>query len=353
MMSKLSNKPVETFSIGYEGKDKYFDERKYSKTVAEKFNTNHHEFVLKPDIEELIDEIITYFDEPFADASAIPNYLLSKETRKYVTVALSGLGGDELCGGYERYLGCLLAEKYRKFPKFLTNGIISPIVERLPDSKKGKHFNERLKRFVSNANYPFVQRYFQIVATFDEEEKKQLFIPELHKLIERQSDKIFYEYCPNTTGLLNRMSLIDFKTYLVDDLLTLTDRMSMAHSLETRVPFIDHKMVEFFASVPEFMKIRRLTKKYILKKSAERFLPKEVIYRKKMGFSVPLVLWFRNGMKEYVNNILSQTNVEKLGYFNHSFISKIKERHMNTKANFDEKLWALINFIKWHEKYMD
>jgi asparagine synthase (glutamine-hydrolysing) len=191
------------------------------------------------------------------------------------------------------------------------------------------------------------------VATFNEEEKKELFLPEIQKLIERQSDKIFYDYSIDNKDLFNKMSLIDFKTYLVDDLLTLTDRMSMAHSLETRVPFVDHKIVEFFASIPASLKIRGLTKKYLLKKAAERLLPKEIIYRKKMGFSVPLVLWFRNGMKEYVNNMLSRTNVRKLGYFNYSFISKIKESHMNMKANFDEKLWALINFIKWHEKYIE
>jgi len=355
MMSRQSNKHVETFSIGYERKDKYFDERKYSRIVAEKFDTNHHEFIIKPDIEEVIEDIISYFDEPFADASAIPNYLLSAETRKFVTVSLSGLGGDELCGGYERYLGCLLAEKYRALPRFLTDNL-KTLINRLPDSSTGRHFNERIKRFVNSANYPFIQRYFQIMASFDEEEKRRLFVPEVQKLVERPSDGIFDQYSSarkDSASLLNAMSFIDLKTYLVDDLLTLTDRMSMAHSLETRVPFVDHKIVEFFASIPATLKVKGLTKKYLLKKAAERLIPKEVIYRKKMGFSVPLVLWFRNGMREYVNNILSQTNVEKPGYFNHSFISKIKESHMNMKANFDEKLWALINFIKWHEKYME
>jgi len=354
MMSKLSNKPVETFSIGYEGRDKYFDERQYSRIVAKEFNTHHHEFILKPNnIDGLVEKIITHFDEPFADASAIPNYILSKQTRKYVIVALSGLGGDELCAGYERYLGCLLAEKYRRLPSFLTKKIIPALVNHLPDSSQGNHFNERLKRFVKSANYPFLQRYFQIVATFNEEEKKQLFTPEVQKIIQRPSDEIFYDYCPNTNHPhLNNMSLIDFKTYLVDDLLTLTDRMSMAHALETRVPFLDHKLVEFFVTIPAYLKLKGLNKKYLLKKTAERLLPKEVIYRKKMGFSVPLVIWFRNELKDYINETLSGKRIKKLGYFNHPFILKTLNIHLNKKANYDEKLWALVNFIKWYDKYL-
>lgn len=352
IMSKLSNKPVETFSIGYEGKDKYFDERKYSRIVTKKYNTNHHEFILKPDIEELWEHIVTHFDEPFADASAIPNYLLSAETRKHVTVALSGLGGDELCGGYERYLGCLLAEKYRKLPKIITNGIIPGLVKRLPDSKKGYYFNERLKQFVNNANYPFIQRYFNIIASFNEEEKSHLLTPEVQKLVERKSNNILSNYYINSSYMLDKMTQIDIKTYLVDDLLTLTDRMSMAHSLEIRVPFVDHKIVEFFIGIPHSLKIRGFTKKYLLKKAAERLLPKEVIYRKKKGFSVPLVIWFRHRLKGYLNNVLSEEHIKKLGYFNYSYISEIKERHLSGKSNFDEKLWCLINFIKWHEKYI-
>jgi asparagine synthase (glutamine-hydrolysing) len=355
MMSRLSNETIETFTVGYEGRDEYFDERKYSRIVANQFETNHHEFTLKPNIQELMEGIVSHFDEPFADASAIPNYLISAETRKYVKVALSGLGGDELCGGYERYLGCVLAERYQKLPSFLRNKIAPALVNKLPDSKKGRHFNERLKRFVNCANYPFLRRYFEIVATFNEEEKRELFVPEVQNQIERQSDMFFYDYSKSTDNLcpINTMSKIDLKTYLVDDLLTVTDRMSMAHSLEARVPFIDHKLVEFFATIPPSLKIRGFSKKYLLKRAAERLLPREVIYRKKMGFSVPLVNWFRSEIREYVNDTLSESRIEQLDCFNPVFISKIKESHLGLKSNFDEKLWALISFVKWHEKYVD
>ena len=355
MMSKLYDKPIRTFSIGYEGEAKNFDERKYSKAVAQKFNTIHYKFILRPeDVRDLTDKIVDSFDEPFADASVIPNFFLSKETRKHVTVALSGLGGDELCAGYERYLGCILAERYRKLPSFFTKKLFPFIVSHIPDSNHGKHFNERLKRFIKTANYPFFKRYFNLIATFNEEEKNRLFKTEIKEYLrQHNSEKIFYDYMPSSNiGKINSMLLIDIKTYLADDLLTLTDRTSMANSLEVRVPFCDHKVIEFFANLPEELKINRFKKKYLLKKVAEKFLPHEIIYRKKMGFSVPLVVWFRNSLKDYVKEILCEEEINKIGFLNYKYISKILNLHFNTKVNYDEKIWSLINFIKWYNKYI-
>lgn len=355
-MSRVSNGPVETFSIGYEGDGSFFDERRYSRIVSKRFGTNHHEFVLRPtNVEELLEKVVPQFDEPFADASAIPNYILSKETRKYVTVALSGLGGDELCGGYERYVGCMLGAKYRKLPKILRRHIIQKAVNRIPDSKKGNHFNERLKRFVNSSDYSFIDRYFEIVATFNTEAKKMLLLPEVTKSVTRSSDEIFYNHYSRLSANsdpINAMSFLDLNTYLVDDLLTLTDRMSMASSLEVRVPLIDHLLVEFFAGVPPRLKIKAYSKKYLLKKAAERLLPKEVIYRKKKGFSVPLVLWFRGEIKDYVKTILSEAALKSLGYFNPAYVTSVLDDHLSGRRNYDEKIWALINFVKWHETYM-
>ncbi len=327
-----------------------------SKIVADKFHTNHHEFVLRPQIENLIDDLVVSFDEPFADASAIPNYLLALETRKYVTVALTGLGGDELCGGYERYLGSLIAEKYQQLPEYLRYKVFPSLVSKMADSGKGQHFNERLKRFISSANYPFSKRYFNFMAKFDEDAKKNLFLPEIQGLIERSSDNVFLNYLTGNTenySHINKMAKIDINTYLVDDLLTLSDRTSMAHSLEVRVPFVDCRMVEFFASLPSNLKIKGFTKKYLLKKAAERLLPKEVIYRRKMGFSVPLVLWFRNEMKNYIRKMLDVTALRKLGYFNPSYISDVLDAHVRGDSNYDERLWALVCFIRWHARYME
>jgi len=355
VMSKISNKPVETFSIGYQQGGEYYDERKYAKIVSSLFNTQHHEFILKfEDINNLIKTIFIHFDEPIADSSALPNYLISRETRKFVTVALSGLGGDELSAGYERYLGIKFAKLYQRIPNILRKEIIPNIINALPDSRKGVHFYNRLKRFVNNANSPFLELYFNIIAEFNTMEKQQLFTPEVLKEITRPSEEIFREHCPqymDDSNLLEKMLYIDLKTYLVDDLLTITDRMSMAHSLEARVPFLDHKLVEFFASIPGDLKLNGFTKKFILKKAAERLLPKTVIYRRKMGFSVPLVVWMRKELKEYIKKTIFEDPIKNMDFFNYTYIRKISEEHFSSKANHEEKLWALISFITWYKNY--
>lgn len=355
-MSKYSEKPIETFSIGYDSNGSAFDERKYAKIVSKKFGTNHHEFELNPsEIIEIFEKTIWQFDEPFADASAIPNYLISEKTKNYVTVALSGLGGDELCAGYVRYNGCLFAEKYNKLPKLIKDKLIPSFAGLLPDSKSGKHLNERIKRFINSADLTFLRRYFNIVATFNTDEKVQLFCPDIKREVKKNSEDIFTRYDINfgeEINLIDRMLHIDLKTYLVDDLLTLTDRMSMAHALEVRVPFLDHNLVEFFASVVPELKIRKLKRKYLLNKVAEKILPKEIIYRRKMGFSVPLVLWFRKELKEYVGDILNENRIKEIGFFNYSFISDILKEHLLGKRNYDEKIWSLICFVKWYEKYL-
>ena len=175
IMSSLTTKPIETFSIIWDQASGAFDERKYAKEVSCIYNTNHHEFLVKPDIEEITTNIIECFDEPFADASAIPNYYLAKETKKFVTVALSGLGGDEMAAGYERYLGMKLAKYFNFIPYFLRENVIKKFVANMPDSKQGRHFNNRLKRFVSTCQYPFIDRYFNIVSTFTNDYKNSLF----------------------------------------------------------------------------------------------------------------------------------------------------------------------------------
>jgi asparagine synthase (glutamine-hydrolysing) len=355
LMSQISSKPVETFTIGYEGDHDHFDERLHAGKVARQYKTHHHEFILSPNIAGMLDAITAQFDEPFADASAIPNYLIAKETRNFVTVALSGLGGDEVCAGYERYLGGMVAERYRKLPRFLTEKLLPAVVNHIPDSRVGAHRNERLKRFVNSAFLNPAESYFATVAKFNESEKARLFRPDLLETGDPTSletvSAIFRNH--EHLHLVNKMIATDLETYLNDDLLTLTDRMSMAHSLEVRVPFLDHRVVEFFAGIPPSMKLSGFTKKYLLKKVAERLLPRDVVYRRKKGFSVPLVLWFRNSLREYVYDVLSPETINGLGYFRYPYVAKIIDDHMKGRSNHDEKIWALINFVHWHRKYMN
>ena len=264
-------------------------------------------------------------------------------------MALSGLGGDEMAAGYERYLGMKIARYYNLVPKLFRKEIVQKIINSMPDSKKGSHINHRLKRFVNTSDLPFIERYFNIIATIDENEKRELFTKDFLSTNTNKSEAIryfeSYNHECNSSNDLNRILYLDLNTYLVDDLLTLTDRTSMAHSLEVRVPFLDHNLVEYFAQIDPSLKIMLFSKKYILKKIAERYLPKNLIFRKKMGFSVPLVLWFRGELKNYVNHILNKKSIEKTNIINYHIIDKILHEHFSGRANFDEKIWSMIIFM--------
>ena len=276
IMASLLDRPVDTFSIGYDTAGASFDEREYAKKVADHFGCNHRELIVTPElVKKRLPELLGRLDEPYGDASVIPNYLLSEYTRNYVTVALSGLGGDEICGGYERYLGTLLADRYKLLTPLITNPLVKPLIDSLPDSKKGYHLPERLKRFARYAALPAGDRYFHFIAKFNEQEKQSLFSDDFQNALSAgASHRLYSEYWQHSKDLsaLQRLLKMDFDTYLVDDLLALSDRTSMAHSLEMRVPFVDHKMVEFFWNIPDHYKIRGFNKKFLLKKSSGKNL---------------------------------------------------------------------------------
>lgn len=354
LMSKLIDRPVDTFSIGYDGDGSSFDERQYSSRVAKIFGTNHREFIVTPDqIKSCLPTILDRLDEPFGDASVIPNYLLSEFAKQFVTVALTGLGGDEVGGGYERYLGTMIAERHKRLLSLLTNGLVLSIMKRLPDSQTGAHFPERLKRFVSYAALPMKERYYHFIAKFNAKECQELFKQDVIDPLEGDPGvKVYGVFWDEITSLkeLRKLMKIDMDMYLVDDLLALSDRASMAHSLEMRVPFLDHQVVEFFWALPDHFKIKGFTKKYILKKAAERLLPKEIIYRKKMGFSVPLTVWFRGILKSYVEDVLAPENIEPLSIFNSVYVRKVLDEHFSGRRNHDEKIFALLSFVIWHYK---
>ncbi|MBK8276985.1 MAG: asparagine synthase (glutamine-hydrolyzing) [Nitrospira sp.] len=353
-MRKLSSRPIETFAIGYEGDGTEFDERVHARVVAQHCETNHHEFVVKPNMMECLPNIIRQYDEPVGDSSAIPNYYLSQFVRRHVTVALSGLGGDEICAGYERYLGCRVADVYRQVPSAIRDGILRPLVECLPDSTTGHPLPQRAKRFVRSAALPLADRYLDLIAKFSRSERRQLFSADvLDEARLDQSSDMFADHWSHLRSVnpLNKLLEFDVSTYLVDDLLTLADRMSMAHSLEARVPFLDHMVVQYLWSVPPRLKLNGLTKKYLLKKAAERVLPKSIVYRRKQGFSTPLTVWFRGSLKDTLLDLLSSTNLDRLGIFNRMYVDAILAEHLQGRANHDEKLFALVSTVMWFEEY--
>ena len=354
-MALLSSKPVKTFTIGYEGDGAPYDERPYARLVAEKFGTEHHELVVKPDVADVLPTIIRSFDEPFGDSSAIPSYYISKMTKAHVTVALSGVGGDEVGAGYERYLGVLVAEQYKRVPRFIRDRCFAPLVRNLPDSRKGWRVIDRAKRFIRGVECGVEERYHRYISTFTPDELKQLFTSEVREQIgdgfEGEFPRAFQRF--GDQDPLTQMLFSDLAVYLPDDLLVLTDRMSMAHSLEVRAPFLDHKLLEFVATVPSSLKLRGWTKKYLLKKAFAPILPRQVLSRSKKGFSVPLAAWFRGPLRPFLLDSLSGSRLKRVGYFDEKYVSTLLAEHLSCRHNHENKLWALLVFMMWHDLYRE
>jgi len=270
---------------------------------------------------------------------------------------LSGLGGDEMSAGYERYLGLKLLGYYWILPETLRKEIIARLVSLIPYSKTGSPWIERMKRFVRISDLPFEESYYSISSKIDPEDKKKLFSSQTINEIGSgySTSKYFQQFASEckSTDELNKMLYIDMNMYMVEQLLVLSDRMSMANSLEMRVPFLDHLLVENFGRVEPSMKLRGLCKKYLLKKVAERYFPKKFIYRKKMGFSSPIVLWLRNDLKNYMLRILNRKSIEKTGILNADTVEQYAKEHISSKHNHDTKLWSIMMFMIWYDKYID
>lgn len=356
LMARNNSSQVNTFSIGFGGNvGGYNDERPYARLIAQRYHTNQKEFEVKPDFITLLDELVGVFDEPFADDAMIPSYYVCKLAKEYVTVALSGLGGDELFGGYERYLGFSLSNKYERLPRFVRNRIIAPIINQLPENKSGNSSINHIKRFIRASNLPSDQRYFSYISILNEKRRKDLYLQAVQDEIDFSwvnNQLTSYYNSENASYPLDRIFYQDIKTYLPEDILAVTDRMSMRHSLEVRVPFLDHKLMEFCATIPAEMKLRHLRKKFLLKKGVAHLLPPEIINHKKQGFVGPMSIWLQNDLKEYALEILSESTLRRHGLFNPKTVSNILEEHFTRKETHSTLIWALMVFETWHRMYM-
>jgi asparagine synthase (glutamine-hydrolysing) len=353
-MAAAASGPVKTFCIGYGGAGSYYDERRYARMVAERFGTEHHEFEVQPDVVQLIPELVRCFDQPFADSSAIANYYVFRETRRHVKVVLSGLGGDEVAAGYERYVGLLLTRYYRALPAWLRRGLVERAVAALPESRSGSRTAERIKRFVRTAAAEPAVAYRAMISAFDDGWRERLYTPAMRARIDQSASQLFFDQYFGREGvpdLLNRALYADTMTYLSGDLLTLTDRMSMVHSIEARAPFVDHELVEFMAGVPAALKLRRGTKKHLLKQAFRGTLPDEILFRRKQGFTVPLTVWFRNELNPMLRQLLSRERIERLGWFDPAVVQQLIEEHTSLRENHHARIWALLMLMVWHEQY--
>ncbi len=355
LMARHSNAPVKTFSVGYASGGEAFDERVYARRLAERYGTEHRELEMRPDLVELVSSLVRAFDQPSADSSAIPTWYLSQFTRQHVTVALSGLGGDEVAAGYERHRGAVLAERLRRIPSWVLRSLAQPLVDALPDPRSGSQWPQRAKRFVRAARLPFDARFFEMLAQLSREARQELLTPEMLEQIDLdEPSEHFHAYMREVADAdpLNRALYADLKLYLPGNLLTLTDRMSMAHSLEVRVPFLDHELLEYAARIPPAYKLRRLERKHILKRAVADLLPEDFFTRRKMGFSPPLTVWFRNELRSFLEDTLSQQRIRAAGVFRYESIRRILDDHYARRANYDNQIWALVTFVTWWDAYL-
>ncbi len=344
-MAGLSQAPVNTCSIGFD--DPAYNESEFAQKVADRYHTNHRVEVVKSDDFDLIDTLARLYDEPYADSSAIPTYRVCQLARKHVTVALSGDGGDEAMGGYRRYRMHLMEEGMRsampmalRKPLFGTLGKIYPKADWAPRVFRAKTTFEGLAR---NS----VEAYFHSISILRGPMRNELFSPKFKtELAGYGAQEVFDRHAANarTDDPLALIQYLDIKTYLVGDINTKVDRASMAHSLEVREPLMDHELVEWLATLPSRQKINGQEGKYVFKKSMEPYLPQDVLYRPKMGFSVPLARWFRGPLKQRVRDAVLGERLAATGWFNATYLNHLVEAHQSGARDYSAPLWTLLMF---------
>ena len=347
LMAEASSRPVKTFSIGFD--EPQYDELEHARAVAEHFGTDHHEFVVRPDGLSILDELIDHFDEPFADSSAIPTWYVSEIARRHVTVVLSGDGGDELFGGYDRYLPHPRVERFDRLPIPGRRKLAAMVWPLLPHGAQGKNF---LRHVALDTN----GRFINSVAFFTEDEKADLYSPELRASLRGASARATLGRHFTRFAALpphSRMMRFDFETYLPEDVLTKVDRMSMAHSIESRVPLLDNEVIDFAATLPSHFKIHHGRRKHILKESVKGLVPASILDRKKQGFGVPLDVWFRGGLTNVFADILGSARTRQRGYFQPAFIDQLVREHLSGQRDHTLRLWQLLVFEVWYRHYAD
>lgn len=351
LMAKNSETPIKTFSIGFE--EEKFNELKYAKRIAEKFKTDHTEFIVKPDAIHLLPMLVRQYEEPYADSSALPTYYVSKLTRDHVTVALNGDGGDENFAGYGRYSVHKFALAYDKL-MFLHKTLALPATTLASKTFKTT-FLDRAHRFARSLSKPYNYRYVDYICYFTNEMKDEMYTEEMK---EKSKDIDSYDIVASQfkeSGSKNKAEqavYADFATYLPNDLMTKVDIDTMAVSLEGRSPFLDHEFLELTAQIPFHLKLKgRNNKKYILKEALRGIVPDEVMFRPKMGFGIPIHSWFRGELKDYAYNLLLSEKALARGIFKKEAIKKLLDTHCDTKIDFGYHIWALITLELWFEEY--
>ena len=358
-MAQFSDRPVKTYSIGFEGQDKFYNELPYARVVADAFRTDHHEIIVRPEVAELLPKLVWHLDEPIADSAFFTTYLVSRLARESVTVILSGVGGDELFGGYRRYLGDAMFRYYGLLPGAVRKSLLPALIDHLPqDRHSGWKNNIRYaSAFIKTAQLDPVSRYMSYVTVFPAAVRSRLLRQPAGSAssIDEPASEVLSSYfakCHSKDGL-NRIMYADIKTSLSDDLLALTDKMSMAASIECRAPFVDQELIELAGRIPSSVKIRGMKMKHLLKKVVQPWLPDEILNRKKRGFGAPVGSWMRNDLQPLVDEMLSESQVKQRGFFDENVIKEIIASHNAQQSDHTDHLLALVTLEQWCRIFLD
>jgi len=354
LMNHHVTEPIHTYSVGF--RESSFNELPYAKIVAETFRTRHREVVVTPRmVRDLLPKYLTYIDEPYADGSAIPTYFVCQLAKDEVVVVLSGEGGDEAFVGYETYSAFMVSQKFKQIPRWIRENLIAQIVNRLPVSDKKLSLEFKMKRFLGGQDLspPQAHLWWRIVLT--DFQKRNLYSQQtLEQLPLVNSERHFTDVFESLNGVddLSKLLYLDSNIFLPDDLMIKNDRMSMAHSLEARVPLTDPDLTEFMSRVPLNVKFPRLRKKHIMRRSMEGILPNEILNKKKIGLEIPYSKWFKNEFKDLLLNYLDPKRVSETGLFRPESINMLMEDHFAGRVDNGRALWGILNYMMWLELYI-
>jgi len=349
LMSQILDRPVKTFSIGF-SEDSY-NELKYARIAADHFKTEHHEFTLTPDFADVVEELVWHFDEPFADSSALPTYMVSKLAREYVTVILSGDGGDELFAGYTRYVTDRNRSGLERLPQVVRRNLLRPLSEALPHGARGKNY-------LFNISLDAAGRYIDSISHFNGPRKQTLYSKTKRSKMNgsfARGEKLYREIVGSLSldDPVENLLYLDSKTYLPSDILTKVDRMSMASSLEARSPLLDHKLIEYVTRIPSGLKLKGNESKFIFKRAIEGFVPSEILHREKQGFGVPIAHWINMQLKDRITSDLSDSRTLTRGYFDARYVELLLDEHRRGRRDHSHALWTLWMLELWHRRYID
>jgi len=358
LMTDVADKKLTTYTFGFKQEDLRYDiledDVKYARIVGSKFETDYQEHYLEPQVMELLPKLVYHLDEPVADPAIITSYLICRAARERLTVLLSGMGGDEVFAGYPRHAAVKIAEAYNIIPAFLSR----PLVDALPGAKPGRltALFRNTKKLARSAALPERERYLGFGTYFTEDEKRELYSGRMREAASdfdpyREHRKYFDRVVAQ--DFVNQMLYVDLKTFLPCLNLTYTDKTSMAASTEVRVPLLDHELVELAARIPARLKLKGLSGKHILKRAAEAWLPSEIINRKKAGFSAPVRAWLVRDLREMVEDLLSESNINRRGYFEYSFVRRLIDENLSGREDNSLKVFQLLTLELWHRAFID